>query len=685
MSLQAYYHDLKQDVLAKSFADSHFSEAIFTEYLAEKLGDIGEVESFDYCPYKKTGLRVDGYSFVEPESLLNLFVTEYSVAEEPATLIGSKAEEIFKRAGNFFQRSLKAKFHMDMEESSPGFRLAEEIHSRKGSFEKVRVYLLTNMILSKQAKSPPPKKIEGFDVSYHIWDISRFFRIESSGREREDIVVDFPNGFGTSIPCLSAHLGSSTYKSYLAVIPGDVLARLYDEYGQRLLEQNVRTFLQFRGNVNKGIRTTILNDPDMFFAYNNGITATAEDVEVRRTPDGFALDKIVNLQIVNGGQTTASIFTAKRKDKADLANVFIQMKLSVIDPEKSDEVVPKISEYANSQNKVNAADFFSNHPFHIQMEGFSRRIWAPAAEGSQQETHWFYERARGQYLTTQSDMTKAEQKQFLIQNPRQQMFSKTDLAKFINTWAGLPHIVSLGAQKNFAKFAGDVGKQWDKDSKQFNELYFKQLIAKAILFRRTEKLVMQQPWYEGGYRANIVTYTLALLAKKVEQTGNVMCFEEIWKKQALSDATESQIAELASVVHSTITDTPENVSNISEWCKKEMCWKNVLDQDVDLSPVFIMELQMREAMKEVEKDARKVQEIDDGIMCQKQVIDYGADAWRQLKSWNVIKRVLSEKEISILSIATNIPKKIPSASQSAILIQALHRARDEGFSFSDDD
>ncbi|WP_167632207.1 AIPR family protein [Mariprofundus ferrooxydans] len=679
MSLEAYYNDLKQDVIARSSANEHFSEAIFTEYMAEKLGEVGELDDFDYCPYRRTGLRVDGYSFVEPESLLNLFITEYSVADHPETLTGTKVNEILKRAGNFFLRSLKAKFHQDMEESSPGFRLAQDIHSRIGSFEKVRFYLLTNMVLSDRVKEIPSGSVGGYDATFHIWDISRFYRVESSGREREDIVIDFDGKFGSSIPCLPAHLGSANYRSFLAVIPGDVLASLYDEYGQRLLEQNVRTFLQFRGNVNKGIRTTILNDPEMFFAYNNGITATAEDVTTSDSPQGMMLDKVVNLQVVNGGQTTASIFTSKRKDKADLSRVFVQMKLSVIDPEKSEEVVPKISEYANSQNKVNAADFFSNHPFHIQIESFSRRIWAPSAEGSQKETHWFYERARGQYLTTQSDMTLAKKKEFLIQNPRNQMFSKTDLAKYINTWAGLPHIVSLGAQKNFARFASEVGKEWEKDSTQVNELYFRHLVAKAILFRQTEKIVMKQSWYEGGYRANIVTYTIALMAKKVAETGNAMCFDEIWRRQSLSEVIETQIAELAKGVHEAVTDTPDTISNISEWCKKEQCWRNVQDQDLFLSPDFIMELQGREAMKAAEKDAKKVQTIDDGIICQKQVIEMGADAWKQLKSWNIVKNILTEKESSILSIATNIPRKFPSAAQSEVLMKALDRARSDGF------
>ena len=127
--------------------------------------------------------------------------------------------------------------------------------------------------------------------------------------------------------------------------------------------------------------------------------------------------------------------------------IFVQMKLSVIDSEQSEVVVPRISEYANTQNRVNAADFFSNHPFHIRMEEFSRRIWAPAQQGAQRETKWFYERARGQYADAQSKLTPGEQKRFKAEYPKPQMFTKTDLAKFENVWDDHPKWVNLAARR----------------------------------------------------------------------------------------------------------------------------------------------------------------------------------------------------------------------------------------------
>ena len=249
-------------------------------------------------------------------------------------------------------------------------------------------------------------------------------------------------------------------------MPGRVLAQIYDRWGARLLEQNVRVFLQARSKVNRGIRRTIETQPQMFFAYNNGLTTTAEAISLSPSDGSLLLRRLKNFQVVNGGQTMASIHAAHR-GRIDLSQVFVQMKLSVVDPERANEIVPSISRFANTQNRVNAADFFANHPFHIRMEEFSRRILAPSPDGTFRESKWFYERARGQYADARSLLTSAGRKKFDLDYPRAQLFSKTDLAKYLNVWRGKPHTVSMGAQKNFADFASSVGSEWEKDADFF--------------------------------------------------------------------------------------------------------------------------------------------------------------------------------------------------------------------------
>ena len=220
------------------------------------------------------------------------------------------------------------------------------------------------------------------------------------------------------------------------IVPGQQLAEIYDKWGPRLLEANVRSFLQARAKTNKGIQKTIKDNPELFFPYNNGLSATADAVTCDFGPDGLMISEIKNLQIVNGAQTTGSIHSGLKSAKEQLLNVYVQMKLTVVPPERSEEVVPKISEFANTQNKVNAADFFSNHPFHVRMEQFSRAVLFARKEGERHDSKWFYERSRGQFINARSKLTAAQLRKFDLEYPKSQLFSKTDLAKFELSAAG---------------------------------------------------------------------------------------------------------------------------------------------------------------------------------------------------------------------------------------------------------
>ena len=364
---------------------------------------------------------------------------------------------------------------------------------------------------------------------------------------------------------LRARTSPSTWRS----CPAPSLPAGTRQYGTRLLELNVRSFLQTKGAVNRGIRDTLLTDPQWFLAYNNGITATASRVEFTALPDGGrAIRRIHELQIVNGGQTTASIHYAHVKDKADISGVFVQMKLTVIEPDRLEDVVPSISRFSNTQNKVTLVDFSSNHSYHVEIEKITRSLWAPAADGSGQETRWFYERARGQYADALArERTPARQRVFKAIHPLSQKFTKSDVAKFEHSWAQLPHIVSLGAEKNFREFMIRLA---DKPA-GVDTLYCQRLIAKAILFRHTEKIITAQAFQ--GFRANIVTYTIARLA---HDTGQRIDLDRIWREQKLTPALAAAIDDLSRRVRIVIAN-PVRQSNVTEWAKRPECWSRVLD------------------------------------------------------------------------------------------------------------
>ena len=681
-SVQEFFHDFKQDLLAGAEASSSFQLSQFLETVAQELIDTGFLEGFELCHYRaQKGMRVDGYWFND-EGTLDLFIADFDCREELGSLTKTNVDSAFRRVAKFFESSKNKELFKDLEETAPVYGLSRQLYDRGRAIRKVNFYLFSEQALSGRVSAIEDGEIAGVPASYHIWDVSRLQRQQSSRGHKEILDINFPDAYGTGISCLPAHLGSDSYKSYLIVIPATILSAMYEKYGARLLEQNVRCFLQARGNVNKGIRSTIINEPQMFFAYNNGITATAQEVEVRQGDSGLEVVSMKDLQIVNGGQTTASLFHTSRKDNVSLEGIFVQMKLSVIDSEQSEIVVPKISEYANTQNKVNAADFFSNHPFHIRMEEFSRRIWAPAKQGALRETKWFYERARGQYADAQSKLTQGEKKKFQAENPKLQMFTKTDLAKFENVWDDAPRFVNLGAQKNFAQYAKRIGSEWVKSPEAFSEFYYKRAIARAILFRKTEKLVSAQPWYNGGYRANIVAYTLALLGHYASKLGKSIDFMRIWSAQFIADDLERAIEVTSELVHDEITQPQQGISNVTEWCKKEGCWQRLKERSAELEDVLSQDFKdsliSNDLVLSETKQARKVQKMDDGIEAQKMVLNISAIKWKRLLERFSSAVTLSHKDIGILNVAVQIPNKIPTEKQSLILVDLLKRAKDEG-------
>jgi hypothetical protein len=678
-SLEDFFQDFRQRVLTKAEANASFSQAEFTQTVADELEDAGIIDDFTPCFYRQAtgGIRVDGYSF--DDLALTLFITDSTDRDELESLSQTDVNTLFKRLENFFVSSAEKYLAANLEETSPGYGLAADIYRRQNDFAKVNFFLFSERVLSDRVQTLPDKIYKNWSFSYNIWDISRLHRQHTSQGAREELVIDFTEFNDHGIPCLPAHINATSYQSYLVVMPATILSELYGKYGARLLEQNVRSFLQARGNVNKGIRASIINEPEMFFAYNNGITATARDVETQYTPRGKVITSLTDLQIVNGGQTTASLFHTSRKDKASLEKIFVQMKLTIINDQKSEEIVPKISEYANTQNKVNAADFFSNHPFHIRMEEFSRRLWAPAQQGAQRETKWFYERARGQYIDAQSKLTPAQQKQFQAEFPKPQMFSKTDLAKYDNVWDGYVIAVNNGAQKNFAKYAERIGKEWEKYPDQFNEYYFKRSIARAIFFRRTEKIVSKQPWYNGGYRANTVAYTIALLALICAKKHKSFDFLGVWKRQDITPATIEAIEITSQLVYQEIMHPKGTISNISEWCKREGCW-NGLQEKVSylisiLPEAFFQEMVSTDQEQEERKSAVKEQKMTNGIEAQRTVVEIPAHTWKMILSEGQKINLYTPKETGVLEVATRIPDKLPSEKQAMMLLDILEKAK----------
>jgi hypothetical protein len=683
IELEEYHREFLQDVHRSADVDGKYAEDAFFDLFCDHLSDAGELDSADRAQYlAPRGLRIDGYGGDPNASggVLSLIIADFNQSPEIATLTASDMNAIFKRATNFLAKCFDPEFRESLEETAPAFGLADLIATRWSSIEKVRLFLISNRVLSERVDGRAEGEIRDVPLTYSVWDLGRLHRFATSGHGREEIAIDLNEDFGGPMPALPAHLNDAGYEAYLVVVRGSQLASIYDRWGARLLEQNVRVFLQARGNVNKGIRNTVENDPEMFFAYNNGITATAESVETRVTGGRLYLTGLKNFQIVNGGQTTASIHAASRKKDVDLSKVFVQMKLSIIEPSRTEAVIPKISEYANTQNRVNAADFFANHPFHVRMEGFSRRLYAPSPDGTFRESKWFYERARGQYNDARTNLTSAQRKRFDLEYPKPQVFSKTDLAKFLSAWDGHPDIVSKGAQKNFAHFAALIGKEWTKQPDGFNEMYFRHAIAKAIVFREVEKLVTGQDWYQSqsGYRANIVAYAIAKLATDVKQRGRWVDLDSIWRNQGISKELKEALRFAAEEVHAVIINPESGMRNVTEWAKTQACWSRVEALRIEWPKRWLGSLLTGEDQRDLQKSGKKDQKMVNGIEVQTSIVNAGGNFWRTVKKWGASKHLLSEKEAGILDVASEIPSQIPTEKQCKILHETLKRLHKEG-------
>ena len=677
-------NDFHREFLAEVQGEADAQGLITTEAFLEKMGEIldeaGELSSFAQCyhegTFTKKSVQIDAYGWDvdDEEGVLSLVIADFHRGNAPGSTGKTENTKLLSRLVQFVMAALDSEYRDSLEESSQAYVLADLIRRSWKKFTKIKLILVTNKVNKSKADAQPVGQIGDVPVTSNIWDLSRIRRFAEAGQTREDLIIDFAEDFGEPIPVLKASFDGAPLESYIAVVPGAQLAAIYDRWGARLLEANVRSFLQARGKVNRGIRDTIRDDPSMFFSYNNGLTTTADSVEVATHGEGLFLMSASNFQIVNGGQTTASIHALRKQAAEQLKDVYVQMKLTVVPSEKSELVVPNISQFANSQNKVNAADFFANHPFHIRMEEFSRRILAPIGDSNYREHKWFYERARGQYADERGRRTIAERKNFDAMFPKAQFFTKTDLAKFENSWRCKPHIVSYGAQKNFAELARVIGEEWGKsDGSQFDEIWFQWLVAKAIIFRTLERIVPAQSWYTGGYRANIVTYAFAKVVHDAEKRGMTIDLDGVWRMQRVHVELERAFLAAAKEANEVITNPPPGVRNMSEWAKKQACWAELAKRAVTYSPGFDSVLVDPDAVRSVTRDKRKAKRQVNGIEAQRDVVNQGGDYWSQLLAFGKSIGKLDPKEMGILQACSLLPSRVPTERQCLAAVAIADR------------
>ena len=553
---------------------------VVTDVFIDRLGELlPDLENVGFAKKKLGGkayAQVNAWGISEHDGAVHLAVTvqpEASGDGSPPRATPGSVRAAVKYARHA-RKQAAAGVHQELEESSAAWSMFSELHAHDDPAETLRVVVFVNGLVDRD------KAVEGLEEPgfVDVYDLERLSRICSSGLAFEEIPIDLAEMGHAPIGVVRPRQQGEDHEVYLAVLPGQLLADLYERWGARLLELNVRSFLQARGKVNKGIRDTLRNQPEYFLAYNNGLTVTVASLEIAPSETGgLAITHIKGLQIVNGGQTTASIHRAGKVERVDLAKVGVQAKITRVDSDRLDELVPLISRYSNTQNKVNETDFSANHPFHVELEQLSQRIWAPG-----ETSRWFYERARGQWEVARSreGTTTAKRKQFEARCPRKQRVDKALLARAENSWDQKPHIVSRGGQKNFVEFMAGVGDVLP------DEQAFRDLVARVILFKEAETVARRIGF--SAYRANAVTFTLALLSYR---TARGIDLRTIWEHQAVPDGVRDHLEDWMPHVHESITsEALERGKNVTEWAKSPDCWAAVQTLDLELDEHSIGDL-----------------------------------------------------------------------------------------------
>ena len=666
-------------------------EAFVAETL-ERLRDAGEVPDAELCSETLTGqrarrLEMDAFAFDDADDSLHLFIAVRDGSDQlpPSLTLTDAREQGFNRLLGIFDQAREGWLSVNIEESRPLWSLAGRI--RNGARPSaLRVHVISDRKVSERLREIPLDRTrEGVPVTFQIWDMTRLKRIHEAHNVRDDLFIDLSSLPGGGLTVLPAAFEDAEYSAYLAVVPGNVLADIYIRHGSRLLEGNVRTFLGRRGNVNKGIGATLAKEPGRFFAYNNGLAATASAVQTITSAGGAViLTGVTDLQIVNGAQTTASLAALSREGKLPVGSVFVPLKLSVVSPELAEELVPRISRFANFQNSVRASDFFANHPFHQRMEQISRRLLAPAVSGSLVQTRWYYERARGQHLNDQTGLTEAQKAQFERMNPRRQVITKTDLAKVESCFNGLPDIACRGAEKAFTAFAERVSDDWKEEARRatYGEDWFRSAVARWLLFKATETLVSGAAWYENGYRAQIVAYATARLAElaRVRSDGGALDYMRIWAAQAAGPVLERQLLSLAKTMVGVLRSPPVAGQNISEWAKQQACRRQALAAEVEVDPDFDSLLLGKDDVRAARLDAQGAQRMAAGLMAVTEVMSLGAAYWQELRSFARAHRLVTADDEKVVGVACLMPKKLPEDWQAARLLVVKKRCEQAGFS-----
>lgn len=700
-----FKEEFYQDIALDSVISEQYPEESFFDLVVEMLNGAGFLDDSEFAPYRDTpkGVRIDGYCWNELERVFCGIIVDLSDdKDELSTISKSEIELLGKRVSRFLSQASSTKFLSGLDPSSLGRSTGDFLSSIEDEIIKYRVIVLTDHVKSDRVKTISIDSIRDTPTQIEIWDLERLMDQTQASNETEDFSVDLSE-LKQPVQVIEASRQTNGTVTYIGVMPASVLSAIYGEFGQRLLESNVRTFLDFRAKPNQAMKHGLLLEPENFFSYNNGLTITASSAKINNIDGKLIVSSLDNMQVVNGGQTTATIyFTPKEKGgldtesgkllyrDVDLDKVSIQMKLTILDvnnPEFSNEYKAKISKAANFQSAVNATDLTSNSPFHKDMERLSRKVQMPIGNTGY-TTKWFYERARGQYSTKKRGLKTAALNRFMLEYPKIQVFNKEALNKYEVTWQMQPHIVKKGTNPSRDFLMGQMDAKYEKDPAFRLEInYFQDIVSKMILFRQVDKAILKSDWYiiESGLKAEVVTYSIALVRKRLLDTGRDINLENIFRNQSISTKLCEVIVKAAGEIRKNIMDSQFRAGsgNVSEFCRNINGWMRIQMIAIDVSSLASPDILVGEKLEEAKLSREEVHEASSQMSDFEQIMNISATEWEKLASYNLKRYRLDDPQVKLPRMCSQLHRggRVLTDKQQKFVIKIYKNSNDDGFEF----
>ncbi len=655
-------------------------ETELTKAIIEYVVDNGDALAPEICECRSNPVsekftgryQLNAFDYSETTGILDLFGTIYYEGQSPELPI-STAQRMVNNLTTLMHVAIdgseaKKTYREDNPDVAEALDLIKTEYEQK-HIELIRIFVLSNGFASEPLELPDADfqhKSDKFTITteYHFWDMSEVLKSEQLRQNNQEILINFPEEYQTKLECIETFDDKNNIHSYLTIMPALTLAKIYYTYKVKLIDKNVRNFLGGKIKVNNEMAKTIAETPELFFSYNNGISSTAANIEIKEENGRKYINSIRNWHIVNGGQTTSTIYNAYRSKSDTLPKVFVAVKISEVPEIGMPLLVGNIAKFANSQTKIKDSDLSANAPYMLDLEKQSRKERTPDAY----QTYWYFERLRGQFITEKSQaggVGTQKVKKFEDERPQSQRFNKTDIAKLEMAWMDKPYDSCKGGEVCFDKF----WKIIKDDTPQVDEIYFHNIVAKNIIYKRVESILKNDG--NKGHASIICAYTLALLSIRSQQKLNL---NYIWENQKVHEDLIPVIKECIRAISDHIrligSDSSKNPQTES---KKVDFWNNIQNKTLAIT--------IPDSVLIDESDTQTITEEQRQIIIR--AINRGLDFWKNLSAWSKkdgrsYMSIMEKKKIDHMaaSIEHNKDIRVKLAEDCE---RSLRLAQDSGF------